>query len=99
MRCSIRNATAQLGPATAVLGLALLACDRAGMLEPGQAQAARAAAQIVGSHAGTAVPTVATSRKRSSATCPGALTTATQSGDQVSGRFEIHAGTRGDAPP
>jgi len=97
MRCSIRNATAHLGPAAAVLGLALLACDRAAMFEPGHAQAARAAAQIVGSYAGTAVATVATSSKTSSATCPGVLTIATQSGNDFSGSFDIQSGQGCDA--
>ncbi len=97
MRCSIRNATAHLGPAAAVLGLALLACDRAAMFEPGHAQAARAAAQIVGSYAGTAVATVATSSKTSSATCPGVLTIATQSGNAFSGSFDIQSGQGCDA--
>ncbi len=97
MRCSIRNATAHLGPAAAVLGLALLACDRAAMFEPGHAQAARAAAQIVGSYAGTAVATVATSIKTSSATCPGVLTIATQSGNAFSGSFDIQSGQGCDA--
>jgi hypothetical protein len=91
MRCSIRNATAHLGLAAGALGLALLACDRAGMFEPGHAQAARTAAQIVGSYAGTAVATVATSSNTSSATCPGVLTIATQSGNEFSGSFAIQS--------
>src|SRR5207302_10939521 len=59
MRYSIRNGTARLGTAAAVLGLSLLACDRPRLFEPGRTEAARyAAARIVGSYAGTAVATV-----------------------------------------
>src|SRR5205814_449722 len=44
MQYSIRNGTARLGTAAAVLGLSLLACDRPGLLEPDRAEVARYAA-------------------------------------------------------
>src|ERR1051325_5578134 len=56
MRYLLRIATTHLGPAA--LGLALLACDRAGTLEPDYARSSiQAAARITGTYAGTAVAT------------------------------------------
>jgi len=98
MRYALRIGTAHLGPAAAVLGLALAACDRAAMFEPGRAQAAsRAAARIVGTYGGTAVATVASSVKTSSVSCPGVLTIATQSGNDFAGGFAIQSGKDCDA--
>src|SRR5205807_4168816 len=90
MRYSIRNGTARLAAAAAVLGFSLFACDRPRLLEPDRTEAARyAAARIVGSYAGTAVATVASWAKTSSVTCPGVLTIATQAGNDFSGSFAI----------
>src|ERR1051325_9116496 len=96
MRYLLRIATTHLGPAA--LGLALLACDRAGTLEPDYPRSSiRAAARITDTYAGTAVATVATWSNTSSTTCPGLLTIATQSGNDVTGSFEIQSGQGCDA--
>ena len=98
MQCSLRNATTRLAAAAAVLGLALVACNRGDLLEPARARAAGyAAVRIVGSYAGTAVATVSTSIKTSSVSCPGVLTVATQSGNAFSGGFAIQSGQGCDA--
>jgi hypothetical protein len=97
MRCSFGNATEYLGGVAAALGLALLGCDRPPMFGPRHAQVARVHAQIVGSYAGTAVATVATSINTSSVACPGVLAIATQSGTDFSGSFAVQSAQGCDA--
>ena len=98
MRYSIRNGTARLGTAAAVVGLSLLACDRPRLFEPGRTEAAHyAAARIVGSYAGTAIATVANWARKASVTCPGVLTIATQTGNDFFGSFAIRSAQGCDA--